>query len=441
MRLRLVHIGLSPLLLLCLFTFAHAQGLPVGILSKARLGVRCWDTANTNAALDCWLNQHPDVAGAMFYQDSSYSGTWPTWPTAVKNQLRLYFNQMAVWYKVGMPPASYPKPFPVPIPELGPPDPVYGFWMSEATGKRVYLSQAANSLAAELTAAFSWTITTYTPPQLTLLLSMNDTMYYMSNVANPGYFFQYDGPSPATPGYTVTFFKKSNLIGTDAADTVARLFAWERQLTHFFVVGGDPTVNVFPYFWGPNTPPIPDSQIITGTTYSGPINFGFGHFTAGCGGTMFFMKSVLRSMNIPVDRHWVSCQHATPIFPTIGLAMTHGDDPYDSLGLVSPFPGFSTPAPSEYLIPISQLNQLFPAGQSWDACTQTVGVQVANIAIKYGSDYLMNLYCQDLISGADHASGQVYNLMQWYYPLQTLENMGLWTTLDNKVTTLNYCGF
>ncbi|MGO9058766.1 MAG: hypothetical protein ACLQU2_15460 [Candidatus Binataceae bacterium] len=440
MRLRLIQIVLS-VLLLGLPAFAHAQNLPVGLLSKARLGVLCFDTVNTNAALDCWLNQHPDVAAAMSYTNASYSGAWPTWPTPIKNRLRFYFNQMVVWYKAGMPPASYPQPFPMPVPEQGPTDPVYGFGISQGMGTQVYLSQVGNSLAAELTAAFSWTITTYTPAELILLLSMNDTMYYMANVANPGYFFQYDGPSPATPGFTVTFFKKNNLIGTDAADTVARLFAWERGLSHFFVVSGDPTVNVFPYFWGPNTPPIPDPRIINGTTYTGPMNFGFAHFTAGCSGTQDFMKSVLRSMNIPVQLHWVSCQHATPMFPTLDLAMTHGDDPYDRLGWVTPFPGFSTPAPSEYFISTSQFNQLFPPAQSWDACTQTVGVQVANIAIKYGSDALMNFYCQDLISGADHASGQVYGYMQWYYPLTTLENMGLWTTLNIKVTALNYCGF
>lgn len=438
MRARLAQIGLSTLIL-CFTTFAGATGLPVTLLSKARIGLRCWDTGTTDAALNCWLNEHPEVSGAMFYQDANYAGSWPGWPEPAKDQLRQYFDLMVAWYKAGMP-ASYPNTFAVPIPEQIPPEPLYGFWMSDATGNRVYLSQLANSLAAELTAAFSWTIVAYTPAQLTLLLSMNDSLYYGSNAPTPGYFFQGSTSSPATPGYTLTFFKDHNLIGVDATATVAELFGWERKLRHDFVVSGDPTVNVFPYFWGPDTPPIPDSKIITGTTYTGPINAGFEHYTAGCGGTMEFMKSVLRSVNIPVERHWVSCLHATPVFPTIGLAMTHGDDPYDSLGWVTPFTGFSAPAPIEYFVSINQLNQLFPAGQSSNTCEQTVGIQVANIAIKYGSDYLMNLYCQDLLSAATHANGQVYGYMKWYYPLQTLENMGLWTTLDNKVSATNYCG-
>ena len=124
------------------------------------------------------------------------------------------------------------------------------FWMTEAMGQRVYLSQVANNLAAELTGAFSWTITTYTPADLTLLLSMNDSMFYGSLAASPGYFFQADNPSPATPGYTVTFFKNKQLIGADAADTIGRLFTWERNLTHFFYENVDPSQNVFPYLLG-----------------------------------------------------------------------------------------------------------------------------------------------------------------------------------------------
>ena len=120
--------------------------------------------------------------------------------------------------------------------------------------------------------------------------------------------------------------------------------------------------------------------------------------------------------------------------------MTHGDDPYDWTGLVTPFPGFPGPEAIENLVTIDQYNnQIFPAGQSYDACIASTGVQPANIAIKYGGDYVMNLCCQDLASGAGEAEGQVYPFMSHYYPLQTLQSMGLWTTLANKQTALNYC--
>jgi len=51
----------------------------------------------------------------------------------------------------------------------------------------------------------------------------------------------------------------------------------------------------------------------------------------------------------------------------------------------------------------------------------------------------LTMYCQDLASGASPANGQVYGYMSWYYPLQTLESMGLWTTLANKNAALGWC--
>jgi hypothetical protein len=128
------------------------------------------------------------------------------------------------------------------------------------------------------------------------------------------------------------------------------------------------------------------------------------------------------------------------VFPSAGVAMTHGDDPYDETGFVTPYPGFPGPEPLENLVTIDEYNnQIFPPGQSYDACIASTGVQPGNIAIKYGSDYVMNLYCQDLASSATHANGQVYAFMSYYYSLQTLESMGLWTTLDNKQAALNWC--
>ena len=148
---------------------------------------------------------------------------------------------------------------------------------------------------------------------------------------------------------------------------------------------------------------------------------------------------MLRSINIPVTTTYNSCGHATPVFASAGLAMTHGDDPYDELGFVTSYPGFPGPTPLENLVTIDQYNQIFPPGQSYNACIAATGVQRANIAIQYGSDYLMKAYCQDLASGASPANGQVYAIMSWYYPLQTLESMGLWTTLANKDAALSWC--
>jgi hypothetical protein len=150
------------------------------------------------------------------------------------------------------------------------------------------------------------------------------------------------------------------------------------------------------------------------------------------------MSTVLKIMNIPVQRS-TQCLHATPVFPTAGVAMTHGDDPYDRMGVVTPEAGFATPKPLDYLVTVAKYNQLFPAGQSGPACKKQIGVQVANVAIEYGSDYLLNDYCHDLAGNKTHANGQVYQDLSDYYTLSQLESMQLWQILQFKQLATNWC--
>lgn len=422
-----------------------AWATPKSYLSLARVGDRCWGiSATAESALDCWLKTHPQVAAAMHYQDSQYNGGagWATWPAPAQQRLRLYFGQMVAWIHAGMPAKSYPKPFPVYIPKQGPDDPLWGFWLPESLGLRVYLSQAASSLALELTAAVPWTITAYSPANLSLLLNIYDQLVYQSNVAHPGYFLDNAQSLPGPPAYVLTFFKANNLLGQTDADTLGRFFTWERQLTHFYYVGDEPYpdwANIYVYFWGEDGP-IRVSSIIEGTTYSSPYSPRvFGHFTAGCGGTQDFMKTVLRAVNIPVEMAWPVCEHATPQFPTVGLAMTHGDDPYDWAAWVTPFQGFSTPLGTDYFVTTAQYTALFPPNQSWQDCEKSVGIHMIDIAIHFASDYLMQLYCEDLAGNASHADGQVFKYLKNYYTLPQLEATPLWTNLDAKVKATGYC--
>ena len=119
--------------------------------------------------------------------------------------------------------------------------------------------------------------------------------------------------------------------------------------------------------------------------------------------------------------------------------MTHGDDPYDRTGWVTAYPGYPAPKPIEYLVSMSEYKSLFPSGQSVADCLTHVGRQSADIAIKYGSDLLMQAYCADQASGATQANGQVFAIMKTWYDLPTLQSKGLWTTLANKTAALNYC--
>lgn len=427
-----------------------ATHLPVGLLSKTRVGVVCADSVDATAALDCWLRRHPDVANAMIYEEANFQGTWPSWPAPAKDTFHDLFNQMVLFYKLGMP-ANYPQPLSDPLTLQGPSVwSLFGTHLSEADGRTEYLLLVANNIAAELTAAFPWSIQSYTLQQNLMLLSMGEALGHWQGApqnAVPGYYFVGAGHMvPATPVYTVTLFKKNQLFGPGAAETLANFFAWERNLTHYFLDEGVTPSDMVPLFWGPNALPIEESQVIDGSTYTGPSGPTTAHWTQGCWGTAEFMKVVLQAVNIPVGPG-AAAGHATPVFPTLNLAMTHGDDPYDRTGWVSPVPGFPTPQPLAYLTSISQVNNLCdPNWPDPDWCQHKVGILPAMIGIVYGSDYLMQMHCQDKAAGNSHANSMVLSALKWYWPelsmstLQTgLENIGMWTTLDAKVAAANFC--
>jgi hypothetical protein len=436
-------------LALALAAPARADTHPTAWLSRGRLGL-CAKALNTTSAVDCWLTRHPTAAQAMWYRDASFFGPWAAWPQPLKDQFHDYFNAMVLFYHQGMP-GHFPQPIANPLPLHGPPLLSYnGSHLSEADGRTAYLLLLGNNLAAELTTAFPWSIATYDAQQASLLLSMADVIGVWEGppqVAEAGYYFVGNVTgSPATPVYTLRFFKNEHLFGADALETVVRLVAWERKLDHFFVDSGIALQDVYPLFWGPLAPPVSARQIVDGTTYTGPSGPWFGHWTLGCHGTMDFMKNVLQAVNIPV-KQWNTASHATPVFPTIGRALTHGDDPYSALAIVTPVPGFPAPLPEEMLAGSYEVEHLCDPNwtdPTW--CSHKVGILPAMIAVVYTSDYLMKLHCQDLAAGHTHATSNVLNTLVFYFPEKTsadvqslLETVGLWTRLDAKVAATGFC--
>ncbi len=445
----LVGVGIGALVL-CLPAPADAAGgLPVGLLSQSRLGPSCFDKPDTNVAVDCWLKNHPDVANAMWYNSANFSGTWTSWPVSAKNGFHQAFNLMVVFYKAGMP-LNFPQPLPTPLPLQGPGNFTYGgSFLTETDGMREYMLLVGNNIAAELTAAFPWSIAGYTAQQDQLLLGMNDILGFWlgpPTVTTAGYYPGGGHMEPATPAYSLKFFKRNHLIGPDAPQTIANFFMWERTLTHYYLDAGVDPDDMVTLFWGPLALPISESQLIAGSTYTGPTGPSFGRFTQGCGGTQEFMQVVLQAVNIPVQQTFTG-GHATPVFPTVGLAMTHGDDPYDAIGGVTPVTGFPQPQPLEYLVTTTALANLCDPGwtdPTW--CVHKIGLQPATIGMTYGSDSLMTMHCQDRAAGASHANSTVLAYLVWYYPemaagdVQTmLENAGMWTLLDAKVAAANVC--
>jgi hypothetical protein len=166
----------------------------------------------------------------------------------------------------------------------------------------------------------------------------------------------------------------------------------------------------------------------------------FGHFTYGCAGTVNFMRSVLRAVNIPVAVVVPPCGHTMAQFPTIDRAISHGDDPYNASGKVTAFPGWPAPAPEEFLITIDQYNDWFGPTIDPNVSINNVGRRPYEIAVKYQSDYLLDQYCADTAAGLDHASGKLYDTLKTYYTVGQLEALHLWDNLAAKAAATNWCG-
>jgi hypothetical protein len=409
-------------------------------LSTSRVSANCRGKDTLAKVLHCWLTEHPTVASATSFYKSGVTSDWTSWPDEWRHDLAQEFAELVRWYGHGMP-EPHPVSFKTPVPRDAPGDPAYdgGLVMSFARAKHIHFSHIANTLAIEMTGVVPWSIRHYSYEHLRQLLHWNEFLQHPTapSTAYPGYYFMQQS-SPATPAFVMRFFKDNDLVGTDAIDTVARLYQWCRTLMHYYVESPgtypDPT-----FFWGPDAPPVPVSMVIYGTDYTGPSGPRFGHYTMGCTGTSQFFKSVLRVVNIPVEARYEPSGHAVPFFPTIDRALSHGDDPYDALGKVTPYPGYPAPDPAEYLITGTLWTQWFDASVDPVISNKYVGRRPAEIALKYLSDYILSAYCEDVASGASHQSGKVFEIMGNFYAYEDLEWLKFWDKLAAKAAATGFC--
>ena len=147
-------------------------------------------------------------------------------------------------------------------------------------------------------------------------------------------------------------------------------------------------------------------RIIEGTVSSANPSIGEQHYTAGCWGTAGFLRALLRTVNIPVDIGASPTAHALPGFPSEGLNLSHGDDPYTQISKWQP------------LFPIDDLFIDDMKYSAWFGPSVPPGIQLNNVgrqptdlAIRDLPNDLLRLYCNDQARGLDHATGRVYSFV------------------------------
>ncbi|HVZ38109.1 MAG TPA: hypothetical protein VHI13_02450 [Candidatus Kapabacteria bacterium] len=129
----------------------------------------------------------------------------------------------------------------------------------------------------------------------------------------------------APPRWVYSWLRDNQLLGATRKETIYHVLDWMRHnMWHFF---GAATFGNCQAIWQYRGYP-PLSRIVTGTIDANNQGFGQQHWTMGCHGSLGFLNAILRVLNIPVLPVWV-CGHELAYFPTEGLYMDHGDDPYN----------------------------------------------------------------------------------------------------------------
>lgn len=263
--------------------------------------------------LEEWLNKHPVIKNSIKWNGLSFS----QWSNIRKRQL---FD----WY------VSRYNNEPTNLPLI--PENAYKNIDNELTRQYLFVGNAedlyfayiGHLLALEIKQILPWRLTDHSPQSLDILFDsmeyfeqVDDNLYKISSKKNAWSLM-----SP--PDFAFDFI--IHRLGGNIKETIVNLLEWCRRLNHF---GGKfLAYNVEDQWQYRGFPPV--SKIIEGTEWKNRDSV-LRHRTAGCHGTVGFLRSVLRSVGIPVKVHFThwSCGHAHPIFVSENLALSHGDDPYN----------------------------------------------------------------------------------------------------------------
>lgn len=393
------------------------------------------DPRRVYSLLNCYLSDpsNANVAGNIQWYFAGNIVPWANWPGWAKQELADSFGKTVTWYQSGM--SSYPGVLPqdplfvmneVYLKNGGPGGTVF----DEVTVARpIYLGHVAMSLAAEIYGWVPWSLKNFTDMQLYLLYRPS-AFFWPCNYGVAG-FCTPAGGTPTNAVVEMKFLKQNNLIGKNKAETIVRVLGWARRnLWH--TGGGSFTYDVmFQYFGYYGAPPV--SRILQGTVITDPATpddwkINPHHWTAGCLGTSVFLPFLVRAINIPADQVAAGGGHISVSFPSEGLYMSHGDDPYAQ--------DMRSDAPDD-LLPINKATYdlWFPASEQ--ATTEkNTGRRTTEINLQYPGEYTMNLYCKDVNAGTPHDQSLVFT--KYYGRIYTLAQMdfyGVWDRLDQKLAT------
>ena len=185
---------------------------------------------------------------------------------------------------------------------------------------KIYLSHVAHCLWTEVHSIVPWRLANFRDEDLKLLLDSRTLMMVHHTTPNTYSFYSLlmGNITAWNPRISYQFLSNLDMIKSTQADTIFEVTDWMRA--HLIHISSNTD---YSNQYGYAGPPPADRVLY-------PLQ-GKRHITAGCWGTTGLYSALLRSVNIPVKSGKIELtggQHSDPRFPTAGLALVHGDDPY-----------------------------------------------------------------------------------------------------------------
>ena len=340
-----------------------------------------------------FLEGNPQIAAAMRWLGTDHQWRpYSLWPQALKDKLALAVDQL-LGTGTGLPDVMTNQ-------ANG------GSWtvLSEEDAEDLYLANIAHSLLLEMAGTLPWSLDDLSERELNLLLGSQYFYFDYGDFAGVTGYLVSNVVVPAPPEFIWDFMVSEDLVGRSRYETLIRTLHWTRYHLYHFDSPRDRDnyeydVDHWDYRGGS-----PVARVLAGTTRK---RDGMkGHPTAGCHGTNWVLVHVLRAVNIPVA-YMVWAGHAIPSFPSEGLYLSHGDDPYGRLSqYASPFP---EPFPTSE-IPISEetYREWFSKSNSDEENRNNVGRRTTELGVKYLPQGLLVIRCQDRANGLSNEESRVY---------------------------------
>ncbi|MCH9686360.1 MAG: hypothetical protein K0V04_33315 [Deltaproteobacteria bacterium] len=382
--------------------------------------------------LASWLSPRPLVRNAMAFYDGGWVG-YDGW----SDDLRAEFDERFTdaWYGIE-------EPLVYPPPNLLAPGPLdFGTGVHDMPdAQALYLSNVAHSMLTELQGRVPWSLDDFDSGELALLLDAR-TVYHdapwcdqgLCIPENLGLQVRHNSGFPAPGDAGWDFVDGEVGIGVDRLGTIGNALEWSRtNMRHF--AGSLAHAQIYEYYWD-YAGPVPALAVMDGTDPVGvhpegaaPYDPPHSHYTAGCGGTNMWLQGALRSANIPVE--FVAPHHSTPHFPSEGMWLSHGDDPYNAMAKAG-YPA------QELLIDDATYQAWFvdDPGGGWG----NVGRRVRQLAAIHLPATLQQYRCNDLDAGDSKASGSVFGYLSGAYTLAQLDGLGFWVAIDGEIDAAGLC--